>query len=228
MMHSHSHELRPPCIRKNAMTAIIAAICMVVAAGPSAAASKQRYTYRVDDSVYGEIGTYSNDVEIAADATTITTEAHIKVSLLGITLYNQEVSRTERWIKDRLVYFHGVTTEDGQPTEVDGHAEADHFVVISPHSKVIAPGTLRSANPWSAGAPGGDTILMPDTGLVEKVHANICEDASIMIDDASMRTRRCQIDAGQERYEVWMDHSGTPVMFNIKDSVSTVTFTLVR
>lgn len=209
---------------------VAVAICAIVAAGSSAAASQDRYTYRVDDSIYGAIGTYSNDVEIIGDATTITTEVHIRVSLLGITLYNQDVSRIERWVDDRLVYFHGVTTENGQPTEVDGRAEADHFIVISPSGKVTAPGTTRSANPWSAGAPGGDTILMPDTGLIEKVHASVCEETSITIDGTSRRARRCQIETadGQERYEVWMDDSGTPMMFNIQDHVSTVTFTLVR
>lgn len=206
------------------------AIWTIIAAGSPAAASQDRYTYRVDDSVYGEIGTYSNDVEIVGDATTVTTEAHIRVSLLGITLYSQDVSRTERWAGDRLVYFHGVTAENGKPTEVDGQAEADHFVVVSPSGKVIAPATIRSANPWSAGAPGGDTLLMPDTGLIEKVHTSACEETSITIDGTSKRARRCQIETadGQERYEVWTDGSGTPVMFNIQDHVSTVTFTLVR
>lgn len=208
----------------------VAVICSIVVAESTPAASQDRYTYRVDDSIYGEIGTYNNDVDIIGDATTVSTEAHIRVSLLGITLYNQDVSRIERWIGDRLVYFHGVTTENGQPTEVDGQAEADHFVVVSPSGKAIAPGTIRSANPRSAGAPGGDTILMPDTGLIEKVRASVCDETSITIDGTSRGVRRCQIETadGQERYEVWMDDSGTPVMFNIQDHVSTVTFTLVK
>lgn len=207
-----------------------AAICIVIVAGSSPAVSQDRYTYRIDDSIYGEIGTYINDVEIIGDATTVSTEAHIRVSLLSITLYTQEVSRIERWVGDRLVYFHGVTTENGHPTEVNGQAEADHFVVVSPSGKAIAPATIRSANPRSAGAPGGDTILMPDTGLVEKLRSSVCDQTSITIDDTSRRVRRCQIETadGQERYEVWVDDSGTPVMFNIQDHVSTVTFTLVR
>jgi len=227
-MRGSNHEPGSSCVCKNAMMAVVVAICMIVATGSSAAASPRRYTYRVDDSIYGEIGTYSNDVETIGDATTVTTEAHIKVSLLGIGLYNQDVSRIERWIHDRLVYFHGVTTEDGQPTEVNGHAEADHFIVITTHGRVIAPGTIRSANPWSAGAPGGDALLMPDTGLIEKVLANDCGEASVTIDGTSRQARRCKINTEQEQYEVWMDHSGTPVMFNIQDSVSTVTFTLAR
>jgi hypothetical protein len=204
------------------------AVVMMIAAGSSAAASEHRYTYRVDDSTYGEVGTYSNDVEIIGDTKTVTTEAHIKVSLLGIALYNQDASRIERWVDDRLLYFHGVTTENGRPTEINGYADADHFIVISALGKIAAPATIRPANPWIAGTPGGDTLLMPDTGLIEKVQANACEDATITIDGSPKPTRRCEVDAAEERYNVWIDHSGTPLMFTIRDHATTVTFTLVR
>lgn len=205
-------------------------ISMLLAAGPSEAASQQRYTYRVQDAIYGAIGTYSNTVEKIRDSTTITTEAHIKVAILGITFYRQDVSRIERKVGDRLVYFHGITTENGNPIEVEGRAEGEHFIVTSPSEKVTAPGTIRSVNPWSAGMPGGDVVLMPDTGLVMKAHSSGGEETSITIDGASTRVRRYQIDTvdGRERYEVWMDDQATPVMFNIKDRESNVTFTLVR
>ena len=215
------------------LTAVVsgaAAICMIVAIGSPAAAFQQRYTYRVHDSIYGAIGTYSNDVEKTGHATTVTTQASIKVSLLGITLYNQAVSRIERWVDDRLVFFHGLTVENGQPIEVDGRAEADAFIVNSPQGTVFAPATIRSVNPWSASAPGGDALLMPDTGLVEKVRGGACEDASVAIDGASKQARRCQIETanGRVRYEVWIDEAGTPVMFSMQNNTSTVTFTLVR
>lgn len=206
------------------------AICMLLGAGPSAAAFQQRYTYRVQDPIYGAIGTYSNTVEKSRDATTITTEAHIKVSILGITLYTQDVSRIERQVGDRLVYFHGITTENGKPIEVNGRAEGERFIITSPSDTITAPGTIRSANPWSAGMSGGDMVLMPDTGLVMKVHTSGGEKTSITIDGASTRVRRYQIDTvdGRERYEVWMDDQATPVLFSIQDRQSTVTFTLVR
>jgi uncharacterized membrane protein len=206
------------------------AICTIVAAGSQASASQQRFTYRVHDSVYGEIGTYIDAVEKSGDATTIATEAHMSVSILGIVLYRQDISRIERWVANRLVYFHGVTTENGTPVEVDGRAEADNFIVSSPGGQVTAPGTIRSASPWAAGAPGGDTIFLPDTGVVTKVHTSGGEETSVTIDGASSRARQYHIETadGQERYEVWMDDDGTPVMFNMQDKDSNVTFTLAK
>lgn len=208
------------------------AICMIIMAGATEAASQQRYTYQVHDSIFGTIGYYSNTLEKNGDETTVTTEAHIKASVLGITLYRQEASRTERLVGDRLVYFHGVTTENGHPFEVNGRAEADHFIVTSPSGRFTAPSTIRSVNPWSwvTGPAVGDVVLMPDTGLVEKVHVSGGEETSIEVDGASMRVRRSQIETenGTERYDIWTDDYGKPVKFDIQDSQSTVTFMLVK
>ncbi|HYM35120.1 MAG TPA: DUF6134 family protein [Steroidobacteraceae bacterium] len=211
------------------MSAIIA-ICAFGFANTSAIASQQRCNYQIHDSLYGRIGIYSNTIEKSGNSTIVTTEAHIRVSLLGVTLYNQDVSRTERWVAGRLMSFHGVTTENGKPVEVNGWAEADHFIVSSPNGKITAPATIRSANPWFAASSGGDTILMPDTGLVTKMHASGGEEMEIVIDGASRQVREYHIETAgpREQYDVWMDEDGTPLMFNLKDSDGTDTFTLVK
>jgi len=206
-----------------------AAICPAVAATPAAADSRPRYTYRVHDAIYGAIGTYSYDVDESGGATTITTEARIRVSFLGIVLYSQDVSRIERWLGDRVVYFHGITKENGHSVEVNGWAEGEQFIIVSPAGRVAAPATIRSASPWSAGAPGSDVVFMPDTGHVVKVRTS-SEETSLTIDGASRQVRRHRIDTldGSERYDVWMDEYRTPVLFSIQDREGTVTFTLVR
>jgi hypothetical protein len=205
------------------------AACVGVAGG-AAAASEQRLTYTVQMSPYGTIGTYQSAKQKNGDETTIATEAHIKVSLAGIVLYRLEMSRVERQIADRLVYFHGVTTENGNSIEVNGKAVGEHFIITSPSGTVTAPGTIRTSDPWSAGAPGADMVFMPDTGAVTRVHTSGGEQTSMTIGGASVRVRRYQINSadGREQYEVWMDDRRTPVMFNIVDGDGTTTFTLVR
>ena len=199
-------------------------------AGGAAAASEQRLTYTVQMSPYGTIGTYQSAKQKNGDETTITTEAHIKVSLAGIVFYRLEMSRVERQIADRLVYFHGVTVENGKSVEVDGKAAGEHFIITSPNGTVTAPGTIRTSDPWSAGAPGADMVFMPDTGAVIRVHTSGGEQTSMTIAGASVPVRRYQINSvdGREQYEVWMDDRRTPVMFNIVDSDGTTTFTLIR
>jgi hypothetical protein len=208
----------------------VAVASYVGLAGGAAAASEQRMTYTVQMSPYGTIGTYQSAKQKNGDETTITTEAHIKVSLAGVVLYRLEMSRVERQIADRLVYFHGVTIENGKSVEVDGKAAGEHFIITSPSGTVTAPGTIRTSDPWSAGAPGVDIVFMPDTGAVTQVHTSGGEQTSMTIGGASVRVRRYQINSadGREQYEVWMDEQRTPVMFNIVDRDGTTTFTLVR
>lgn len=205
------------------------AVLTAVAGGP-AAASEQRLTYTVQMSPYGNIGTYQSARQTNKDEITITTEAHIKVSLAGIVLHRLEISRVERQIGDRLVHFHGVTVENGAPVEIDGKAVGGDFVITTPSGTVTAPGTIRTIDPWSAGAPGTDMVFMPDTGAVTRVHTTGGEPTSVTIGGASIQARRYQINCadGREQYEVWMDDRRTPVMFNIVDRDGTTTFTLVR
>ena len=181
-------------------------------------------------SPYGTIGTYHSAKQKNGQETTITTEAHIKVSLAGIVLYRLEISRVEHQIADRLVYFHGVTVENGKSVEVDGKAVGEHFIITSPNGTVAAPGTIRTSDPWSAGAPGADMVFLPDTGAVTRAYMSGGEQTSVTIAGASVQARRYQINLadGREQYEVWMDERRTPVMFNIVDSDGTTTFTLVR
>src|SRR5258708_37432135 len=78
----------------------------LIKATPARSASPERMMYRVQHSRYGNIGTYSNAVEKAGAMTTVTTEAHIAVSVLGVVLYRQEIARQEGWNADLLGRFH--------------------------------------------------------------------------------------------------------------------------
>jgi Domain of unknown function (DUF6134) len=204
--------------------------CAATMGGHSATAGEQRYEYRVHMAPYGDIGTYSSAVDKVGDATTITTQGHFKVSVLGIPLYTQDFSRVEREVGNRLVYFHGVTVENGKSSELDGRAEGDHFRLTSPSGQVNAPATIRTSGPWSVGSPGGNTIFMTDTGVIARVLTTGGERTSITIGGATLQVRRYQIDTadGQERYEVWIDDHQIPAKFSRIDSDGTITFTLSK
>ena len=66
---------------------------MLIESPPALSASPEHMVYRVQHSRYGNIGTYSNAVEKAGTMTTVTTEAHIAVSILGVVLYRQDAAR---------------------------------------------------------------------------------------------------------------------------------------
>ena len=215
-----------PKLTAIALLSMIAA--PIAASDVSAAPAQQKMVYQVHHSRYGDIGTYTNSVEKAGDTTTVTTDAHIQVSLLGIVLYRQEAQRQERWNGNRLVSFHGVTTVNGKAMEMTGAAQGDQFVMMGPEGDIIAPASVKLANPWSPTVLSGKTLLTPDRGRMEDVEVKGGEQAMVAINGKQTRAKRYEIDRldGQKRYEVWMDDSGTPVKFITYNPNGTVTFTL--
>jgi len=208
---------------------VMIAACTGIASG-AVSASEQKLTYTVHMSPYGTIGTYQSTKQTEGNDTSIASEAHIKVSVAGVVLYRLEMSRTERQAAGRLVYFHGVTTENGNTVEINGKAVGDRFIIISPQGTVTAPATIRTSDPWSAGVAGTDLVLMPDTGVVKRVSTKGGEPTAITIDGATLRVLRYQVATtdGSEQYEIWMDDRRTPVIFNIVDRDGTTTFTIVK
>ena len=193
----------------------------------SAAEPATRLVYRVQHSEHGDVGTYTNTVEKSADATTVNTQGRIKVSVLGIPAYSQSFDRVERWKGSRLVNFHGVTTENGKRTEVNGAAEGDHFTLRTSAGAVAAPANVKPAKPWSDVLLSADTILTPDEGRVEKVRVSGGEAAPITINGRSVGTRHYRIQRSEgKRYEVWLDGEGVPVRFADISPKETVTFNL--
>jgi hypothetical protein len=209
---------------------VIAGLLAAMLADDGAAVSAGTHVlrYRVKHSTYGDIGTYSNTVEQTGDTTTVQTEAHFKVSLLGIVLHREDAQRTERWREGRLVYFHGVTTTNGQKLELQGEARGDAFIIESPHGMVSAPADVHPANPWSANFLGSDTMMRVDTGVIEPVRVSGGAPETVTIDGATLPTREYEID-GKSHYKIWLsDAEQVPVMFSVDDNSGKVTFTLAR
>jgi Family of unknown function (DUF6134) len=214
--------------RVTSFLAIAGLFAILADDGTAVSAASHVLRYRVKHVTYGDIGTYSNTVEQTGDTTTVLTEVHFKVSLLGIVLHREDAQRTERWRGDRLVYFHGVTTKNGQPLELRGEARGDSFVIASPGGMVTAPADVHPANPWSANFLGSDTMMRVDTGAIEAVRVSGGRAASITIDGATLRAREYEID-GKTRYRIWLSEvEQVPVMFIVDDDSGEVTFTLAR
>ena len=196
-----------------------------------AAESAKVFVYQAHMSPYGNIGVYRNSIKTNGDEKTITTDAKIKVSLMGVVLYSLNISRIERQIADRIVYFRGVTTENDKPKLVEGKAVGQNFVITSPSGSVTAPGTIRASDPWSAGASGTKIVFMPDTGAVVGVRTSGGERVALATDSGgSVWVNHYQIDTvdGTEKYELWLDEQQTPIKFSIADQDGTAIFTLVR
>ena len=211
----------------------LAAVCLIAGTGltgPSGAAPPplQKFVYTVHHSRFGRIGTYSNTILHDGDETSVKTEIRLAVSFLGIVVYRQEGSRQERWAGDRLVYFHGVTSTNGKSVELNGTAEGDRFVLMTPQGATVAPANVRIANPWSPGILGGNSIFTPDRGRLDEVRVSGGQFASVDVEGRQIHARKYEVYLldGHKKYEVDLDEHGTPVQFVVFRQEGAVTFSL--
>ena len=226
---NRSARSAPSASLKQALT--LAAIVGVLAAGPvtsiAVAETPAQFIYRVSHSTFGDIGSYSNTVEPSQDGTTIQTRAHFEVSMLGVRMFREEATRTERWQGNRLVSFHGVTDKGDGPVEVRGEAHGNGFVITSSQGTVTAPASVHPANPWSNNFLTSNTMMRPDSGKVEQVRIGSGQETTVKIDGATISAVKFEID-GSTKYTVWLDGRGVPVKFVADDDTGKVTFTLAR
>jgi hypothetical protein len=217
-------------LRRRFFTALLFfAIVGVLAGSPGFAAmdTPAQFVYRVSHSIFGEIGTYTNTVEPSRDGTTVQTQAHFQVSMLGVRMYREDAERTERWQGNRLVSFHSVTDKGNGPAEVKGEARGNSFVISSSQGTFTAPASVRPANPWSANFLGSNTMMRPDSGKLEQVRVGSGQETTVKIDGATIPAVKFDID-GSTRYTVWLDGRGVPVQFVVDDDTGKVTFTLAK
>jgi Domain of unknown function (DUF6134) len=217
--------------RTNPLAALAVAALGIFAAlgeaGSAVAETPAQFVYRVNHSVFGDIGTYSNTVEPSRDGITVKTRAHFEVKMLGIRMYHEDAQRTEKWQGNRLVSFHGVTDKGEGAAEVKGEARGNNFVITSAQGTITAPASVHPANPWSSNFLRSNTMMRPDSGRIEQVRVGGGQETAVKVDGATIPAVKYEVD-GSSKYTVWMDGRGVPVMFSIDDDTGKVTFTLAK
>ena len=207
------------------------AVCSgILSAAPvvAAPAPALKLVYIAHHSRYGRIGTFTNTITRNGDETDVDCEVRIAVSYFGITVFRQNASRQEHWKGGRLVSFHGVTTTNGNSIQLNGSAQDDHFVLQRPDGEtVIAPATVRLANPWSAAALRGSSMFTPDRGRLDDVNVTTGS-ADIHIAGKPIHVTRYDVHLpdGEKKYEVDVDEGGTVDQFVIYNPGGTITFSL--
>jgi hypothetical protein len=204
------------------LVALIGGGAITAASGDAAA---EQLTYRVTHSTFGDIGTYTNTITPTAGGTTVQTQAHLDVKVLGVNLFREDAQRTETWQNNRLVSFNGVTSKGSDRVVLSGAARGNSFVINTPHGTVTAPASVHPANPWSANFLNSNTMMRVDDGRLETVRISGGEPAVVDINGHQIQTRKYEV-VGTTHYDVWLDSQGVPVQFVADENGSRVTFTL--
>lgn len=216
-------------MRKSVAACLIAGTLLASSADAATPALAQKLIYTVHHSRYGAIGTYTNTVLRNGDDVTVSTQIKIAVSILGVTLFRQDASRQEHWKGDRLISFHGLTTTNGRPTELDGAADGDRFVMKTPEGEITAPADVRLANPWSPAILGSNAMFTPDRGRLDEVQVKGGEPVLLALGRKQVRAKKYDVFVldGRKKYEVYIDDQGTTVQFVLFNMDGTsVTFSM--
>src|SRR6185312_2900518 len=206
---------------------VIVALLLTAGLAVPALAAPERYDYRVIHPTYGDIGTYSNTVERRGEDTEVHSELRIAIRMLGIVIYRQEATRTERWHGQKLVWFDGVTVTNGERLPVHGEAKGGAFVVTTPSGSVRAPAEVHPSNPWSPMVLKTDFMMSTRTGAVQPVHVSGGELEPVKLPGVTLRLHQYEVVSDKHQF-VWMDDRGTPIAFRTVEKGTPVDFVLTR
>jgi hypothetical protein len=204
-----------------------AVLATAVLFAPAAFASQTTYEYHIEHARYGEIGTYVNVVNELGDSAEVHTQLSVAVKILGIVMYREDATRTERWQGDRLVAFDSVTVTNGTKIEVHGEAKGDTFVVTTPSGTIEAPPQVHPLNPWSEQVLDTDVAMSPKSGHVEPVSISGGKLEDVTFDGKDFQLRRYDV-IGTVHQAVWLDNKGVAVAFQTVEDGSPVNFILSR
>lgn len=224
-------ERRPTRLANSGVWALGLAFALVIGGSGNAARamaeSPRELVYNVSHSIFGKIGTYSNEIESSGSTVTVKTAAHFLVTALGVGLHREDAQRVEQFQNGRLTYFQGVTVKNGETMQVKGQAQGNNFVIDSPAGVITAPASVKPANPWSKASIESTEMMRVDSGKVERVNVADAGQTSVNIDGASTPVHEYDI-TGATKYKVYFDNRDIPVMFVVDDDSGKVTFTLKK
>jgi hypothetical protein len=205
---------------------LVAAVGLWAAVAASADAA-DIYSYTVRHPTFGEIGTYTDRVERNGDQWRVDTTLHVAVTALGVVLHREEAHRTQLWRGGRLVSFHGVTTTNGDALEIRGEAKNGGFIVATPTGTAVAPADVVPSDPWQAGRASSAMMLSTKTGRLKPVHASGGEPTRLTVQGVELAVRHYAFSSDQ-RYEVWANAGGIPIMFRTVENDTPIDFELSR
>jgi len=195
------------------------------AVGGPATASEQLYTYVVTHPLYGEIGTFTDNISRFDGVTRIDTRLRIAVRLLGIVAYREDADGTEVLRGNQLISLHNLINKDGERSAVVGQVQGEKFIVNSPLGTNAAPGTVAPSDPWLLKGTGRVTVVSTRTGRIVDVTVSGGEAVTIEIEGVPLRVRHF-IVTGDKRQDIWLDDNHVPVMFRSMEDGTPIDFVL--
>jgi hypothetical protein len=211
--------------------ALVIALTAWCPVGPVLAQGTETYSYRVTQSLLGNIGSFTNVVEHQGDETIVRTQLRVDARFLFFGIKKEEADRTARWRSGKLVSFDSSTiTDDEYTLKVHGESHGDKFLISTNGAvPVAAPADIYPSNPWSKNLLKAQWVMAENTGLAEP--ARVTGGDRVVVPNGqgnSVNATRWSVDSENVHATVWFDDLGVAVKFAALIAGREIVFTLER
>lgn len=130
-----------------------------------AAGESKVINFLIKHSVFGEIGRTSISIKESGTAVEVETHRQIKVSLLSITLFEQEARSSESWQGKHLVAYKNWTRANGETSTLLLETADDALYRVLPDGeRSRLPADIWPASPWSQRFLEAQHLISPESG----------------------------------------------------------------
>ena len=182
-------------------------------------------TYTIHHTIFGDIGTLSDEITHDGASARVVTRAEVKVAVLGLTLHHVRAEWSETWHEDTLRVYRATTMRNGNTTSISGRHEDGRFVVRTQQREFTAPADIHPVHPWSLRFVRAATLISPESGRIFPAAIEDKGAEAISIRGASHYVRHfvASFDSANHLY---FDGDGVLVLAKYRDIAGSVSFTL--
>ena len=186
------------------------------------------YIYTVEHPLYGNIGTYTHIIDGADGVTSIDSQLHLAVRILGVVIYREDADQIEVLRGTHLISFRSVTEKDGKQIRVLGEAKDNGFAITSPSGTILAPADVVPVNPWSLTQVGTGVVVSINSGEIDNVAVTGGEVTLVSLNGKSTRAHLFHVrtDLQPDKWEVWFNEDGVPIKVRSLEAGTPIDFLL--
>lgn len=218
-------------MRRTALSLLL--LLLGIAAAPARAGTFDAppdgtYTYAIEHSEHGKLGTHSLSIQTDGDDRHVKVERHIKVERVWITVYSEDTQTEEIWSDRDLVRFWRKTVKSDKTTELTIEAKDGQLVFADSGKSTGLPVGTFPTNPWNPNIVEQSVLMSTDDGRAVQVKTRLVGEEQVVVGGVREDAQRYEMTGGEKR-TLWYDSLGRMVRQVIhNDDGSTVTFTLQR
>lgn len=180
-------------------------VCGVAAAAPPSQRGSWHFTVLLDGK---RIGEHDFAVIRQADEVEVDSEAHFKVKVAFIPVYEYDHQDREVWRHGCLAQINSRTHDDGKTFAVHGILKGDRFEVQGAHGALMLPACIQTFAYWNQRFLTGQRLLNSQTGEYQPVTLAREGIESLKVAGATIAAQRYSLRAPKLDIALWYSASG--------------------